>query len=368
MPEDVRVAPFDSLFEQRVFNRLDRPRLHRHPAVPGRRATTSTSSSSARKARLAIECDGDTWHGPDVYERDLARQRDLERCGWQFFRVRESAFYLDPAKAMTPVWERLAEREIHPSGWAEHDLPQLDEGTQPHDGDIDLPAGRTVVVPDFETEDAQDDEDVAMPQHDVPVERTDDVPTPVAVEPVAATPPAAVGALAPYETYFGSAPSLITATRAEIVDVLVAIVAVEGPILGHRLHSVYIKAAAGQRVSQQAAKVLNSAVSAAVRQGRLVQQDPLGESGVKPRTFRLPDQPQVVARQLGPRTFDQVPPAELAHVMRETASNVGWEDLDTVFRETMARFGLRRMGSTVRARLQAAVALARTADDLVGPA
>ena len=88
----------------------------------------------------------------------------------------------------------------------------------------------------------------------------------------------------------------------------------------------------------------------------------IGESDVKPRTFRLPDQPQVVARHLGPRTFDQVPPAELAHVMREAASSVGWEDLDTVFWETMARFGVRRMGSTVRARLQAVVTLARTAD------
>ena len=114
--------------------------------------------------------------------------------------------------------------------------------------------------------------------------------------------------------------------------------------------------------------MLSSAVSAAVHQGRLVHQDPLEESGVKLRTYRLPEQPQVVARQLGPRTFDQVPPAELAHVMREAASSVGWEDLDTVFRETMARFGVRRMGSTVRARLQAVVTLARTADDLVGPA
>jgi hypothetical protein len=144
----------------------------------------------------------------------------------------------------------------------------------------------------------------------------------------------------------------------------VAIVAVEGPILGHRLHSVYVKASAGHRVSSQLASVLNSAVSAAVRQGRLVQQDPLGESGIKPRTFRLPEQPPVVARELGPRTFDQVPPAELAHVMRQAAEKAGWEDVDTVFRETMARFGVRRMGSAVRARLQAVVALAQSSISL----
>lgn len=30
------------------------------------------------KARLAVECDGDKWHGADRYEADMARQRMLE--------------------------------------------------------------------------------------------------------------------------------------------------------------------------------------------------------------------------------------------------------------------------------------------------
>ena len=68
-------------------------RLHRGPAVPGQGYNLDLVVLGAK--RLAIECDGDAWHGPDAYERDLARQRDLERCGWQFFRIRESAFYVD---------------------------------------------------------------------------------------------------------------------------------------------------------------------------------------------------------------------------------------------------------------------------------
>ena len=91
------------------------------------RATTSTSSSSAPRRRLAIECDGDAWHGPDAYEADLARQRDLERCGWQFFRIRESAFYVDQAGALENLWRTLDELEIHPSGWVSEDLSDDDE-------------------------------------------------------------------------------------------------------------------------------------------------------------------------------------------------------------------------------------------------
>ncbi|WP_084502921.1 AAA domain-containing protein [Desulfatirhabdium butyrativorans] len=66
------------------------------------------------QARLAIECDGEKWHGPDRYEEDMQRQRQLERCGWEFFRVRESAFYVNKEDALKGLWEVLQERSIFP--------------------------------------------------------------------------------------------------------------------------------------------------------------------------------------------------------------------------------------------------------------
>jgi very-short-patch-repair endonuclease len=65
-------------------------------------------------ARLAVECDGDNWHGVDHYEADMQRQRQLERCGWQFFRVRESVFYANKSGALKGLWQALDEREILP--------------------------------------------------------------------------------------------------------------------------------------------------------------------------------------------------------------------------------------------------------------
>ncbi len=59
------------------------------------------------QGRLAIECDGDRWHGPERYDQDMARQRDLERAGWLFVRIRGSDFYHDPDTAMEPVWAEL---------------------------------------------------------------------------------------------------------------------------------------------------------------------------------------------------------------------------------------------------------------------
>jgi very-short-patch-repair endonuclease len=43
--------------------------------------------------KIAIECDGDYWHG-DQFEQDMQRQEILERAGWQFFRILGSSPYL----------------------------------------------------------------------------------------------------------------------------------------------------------------------------------------------------------------------------------------------------------------------------------
>jgi very-short-patch-repair endonuclease len=60
-----------------------------------------------RTGRLAVECDGDRWPGAEAFERDLARQRMLERCGLPFARVRGAAFYRDPDVALEPLWATL---------------------------------------------------------------------------------------------------------------------------------------------------------------------------------------------------------------------------------------------------------------------
>lgn len=67
------------------------------------------------QARLAVECDGDQWHGADRYEADMQRKRQLERCGWEFFHVRESAFYTNKENALARLWGTLEERGIFPN-------------------------------------------------------------------------------------------------------------------------------------------------------------------------------------------------------------------------------------------------------------
>ena len=66
-------------------------------------------------SRLAIECDGDRYHGPDQWDSDMRRQRILERAGWRFWRCFASTFVLHKDDVVRDLLTTLAEHGIQPS-------------------------------------------------------------------------------------------------------------------------------------------------------------------------------------------------------------------------------------------------------------
>jgi len=104
-------APFESWFEVDVALELLRKHLIvlSQYEVAGKRIDLVVEGGHAR---LAVECDGDHWHGADRYDDDMQRQRQLERCGWEFVHVRESAFYSNKLAALEQIWRALEERDI----------------------------------------------------------------------------------------------------------------------------------------------------------------------------------------------------------------------------------------------------------------
>lgn len=68
----------------------------------------------AADARLAIECDGDAFHGPDQWDADLRRQRALERAGWTFWRCFASAWTLRREEVLNDLLQTLANMGIEP--------------------------------------------------------------------------------------------------------------------------------------------------------------------------------------------------------------------------------------------------------------
>ena len=105
--------PYESWFEVDVALELLRRRFAVRPQaeVAGCRIDLVVEGSDAR---LAVECDGDAWHGAERYEHDMARQRQLERAGWTFVRIRESAWYADREAAVNTVMGACTDLGIRP--------------------------------------------------------------------------------------------------------------------------------------------------------------------------------------------------------------------------------------------------------------
>jgi len=59
------------------------------------------------RGRLAVECDGDQWHGPERWEYDQRREAQLRRAGLKFWRINGSAFYRNKDRALDSLWPAL---------------------------------------------------------------------------------------------------------------------------------------------------------------------------------------------------------------------------------------------------------------------
>ncbi|MBT0568266.1 AAA domain-containing protein [Williamsia sp. CHRR-6] len=118
MPDEVsateRVEPFESLFEQQIFLELVARGFHVNPKVSVNNRVIDLVVTGA-DARLAVECDGDEFTStPEQARADMERERELRRCGWRFWRVRESEYLLDPKRALEGVWRELEARGVAP--------------------------------------------------------------------------------------------------------------------------------------------------------------------------------------------------------------------------------------------------------------
>ena len=82
----------------------------------------------AEDRRLAVECDGDRFHGPGQWMDDITRQRILERAGWTFWRCFASSFVLRKQAMLEDLYRTLELNGIYPIGsentdsniWVEH--------------------------------------------------------------------------------------------------------------------------------------------------------------------------------------------------------------------------------------------------------
>lgn len=419
------VMPFDSLFEQRVHNRLVERGYTVIPQyeVMGYRIDLVVVGA---KTRLAVECDGDHWHGPDQYLADLARERDLRRCGWDFFRLVESSFYVDPHASLEPLWAALNEHGIElrpthdeseraasaseeladevPSAEPDNDgVPGVADGSvgvqppdvcEPDDDAWDAnsvteraPRARRALVEQVpfvadtvETQ-AEEKEQVAadaradQPKSTIPTSlrprplQNWSGPTtePPAPEPsareVRPQPESAAGwSPLPYRQFSGWAPAVRDASTKEIDLALLDIIGVEGPVTGVRAQAAFVAASGGRRLGHVIADQLDASLARLRRRAEVISFDEHRGKGIRFSTFRLPSQPAAVVRELGPRALDEVPKRELATLLYQASRTIGWEP-EPLFREALRLLERHRVTAPAITTLMAALPLAHSLEE-----
>lgn len=116
----------ESGFEREVFTMLVERGYRVIPQVKSGTYRLDMVVEGANDTRLAIECDGDAFHGPDRWASDMSRQRILERAGWTFWRCFASTWCLRKDEVFEELIERLTAMGIEPIG-ALASLPSLVE-------------------------------------------------------------------------------------------------------------------------------------------------------------------------------------------------------------------------------------------------
>jgi very-short-patch-repair endonuclease len=116
----------ESGFERDVYTELFNRGYCVVPQVPAAGYRIDMVIEGADDRRLAIELDGDEFHGPDKWQADMSRQRVLERAGWTFWRCFASTWSLRRDAVLGELLAQLESMGIEPLGAIER-IPSLVE-------------------------------------------------------------------------------------------------------------------------------------------------------------------------------------------------------------------------------------------------
>lgn len=356
---------FDSRFERAVAERIlargYRLRTQVQVGSPSNRYRIDLVVDGLH-GKLAIECDGERWHGPERYEEDMARQRDLERVKWEFVRIRGSAFYRDPDAAMLPLWEELAKRNILPK--------DLDSGSVTPTNGSTPPVGRpqddasNQRVTDV-AEATRDPNSGARPTHDTPAP-PEGAPaiTPLALATDSRLESGSDKTVSSREALAGTEPWPDPRQTGPdvLAEHLLEIVRAQGPMLVDAAFRRYIERSSVHKLGKVMRQGLDRGLRKAVRDGsiELTGDGPHSSDQI---AF-LPGTATVIPRPIGDRDFGEVPILELVHVMRDlwpNADSLG-SDREHLYRRILIRYDQTKLTAARRHRLDEAWTQARELD------
>ncbi len=144
------------------------------------------------------------------------------------------------------------------------------------------------------------------------------------------------------------------ASMDQIIDGLFKIVQIEAPVTTSRLYETYLRGCGIKKLGGQLRKTFSRALQLATTQGvvRLVEGDDLTSLNI---VVALPDGPEALVRERGPRTFEQIPDKEL-RTLGETLADLYAPESEEHLRAILDHYDLKRLTTNTRDRLLDALA------------
>jgi very-short-patch-repair endonuclease len=319
----------ESPFEREMYDELTQRGYWVTPQVRVGQYRIDIVVEGHNDARLAVECDGDKYHGADKWADDMQRQRVLERAGWVFWRCFASAFILRRKEVLEDLLMTLAERGIEPIG-AEGAPRSVHTEHRVVSSLIEPAVGQVTVMPVEVVESAQ----ASIPE--APPVRTSsargDASSIARLYPsvgdgnvygrarLIVSSIKSRDANLPFSDYveyagpIGNDPR--SATEHGVSEGIVRIVEVEGPVVAKRAYDIYLRGCGIKRMGHELKSTMNKALSHAIRQGRVICEDEAGKSGILFSVVRVTGSPPIRLRTRGPRSFEELPPSELQVVAK----------------------------------------------------
>jgi very-short-patch-repair endonuclease len=334
-------APFDSWFEVDVYLKIVQRGYRVVPQVPLNGYSIDLVVEGLQ-GRLAVECDGDFWHGPDQYEDDLRRQHVLERAGMVFWRVRGSTYTRDPEAALAGLWTALDKQGVYPEGDARNAQPS--KIADQSNSDAPPP---TSDAPRTEAHDSAAEADHTEALNATVTEVVPQVEQPHDLH---------LAAYLPWTARPLPDPRTVP-TLDPVIEGLREIVVAEGPLSAKQAYQSYARAS-GLHYSKTLQSLFNRSVAQGLRRGVFVQEDEWGRAGQVDKVLRPPGTLPVQLRKRGPRELAEIPPREVAALMAELIrlepSLDDQGDTEPLFRRVLGVYGAQRLTLKAREALEQA--------------
>jgi len=269
-------------------------------------------------SRLAVECDGDKWHGAERYEQDMYRQRMLERCGWTFWRIRGSSFYRSPEKAMEELWSLLDKLKIFPTQ-KQAESEQFYSEKKTHEESsapvIELVKNRT--KDDYLIQPTLFPANFPLLNYSKWIHRTLSDPR--------------------------------NSTINQVMDGLIEIIKVEEPILRERVFHLYVKASGLGRIGSQILSIFKNALRKAIKKNYVEEVIEFWLPRESVKIIQMKSSSGIKIRELGDRTFKEIPPTEVAALMSLIIDNNKADVSETeLFHNVLECYGIRRMTNDMK--------------------